>query len=147
MTAKRDLVRLGFLATLGLSSACASLTSGSSPRSGVETASPEVPPPPPPPPVARRSRSTSPQATAARALIGQAKKMLKSGSVDAALVRLERAASISPRDGEAHYWLSEAWLEKGNVTQAAEHHQLAARYLAGRSEWEVRLDRQASEIR
>ncbi|MEM7676802.1 MAG: tetratricopeptide repeat protein [Myxococcota bacterium] len=129
---------------MGLASACASLSSGSSSPSSARAAT-EAAPPPSSPPAVRRTRN-SPQATAARALIEQAKKMLKSGSVDSALVRLERAASISPRDGEAHYWLAQAWLDKGNQSQAAEHHRLASRYLSGRSEWQARLDRQAAAV-
>ena len=107
----------------------------------------EAPPPPPPPPTTRAPAPTiddqnSPQAAAASALIAQARQLYQSGRLDAALSRLERAASVNPRDGVGHYWLAEVWWAKGNGDQAAEHHRLARRYLAGRDDWSGRLQKQ-----
>lgn len=89
----------------------------------------------------------SPQANAAAALIAQARQMIDAGRWDQALTRLERAASINPRDGAGHYWLAEVWRSKGDKGQAREHHRLAKRYLAGREEWADKLDRQADALR
>lgn len=89
----------------------------------------------------------SPQANAAAALIAQARQMIEAGRWDQALTRLERAASINPRDGAGHYWLAEVWRAQGDKGQAREHHRLAKRYLAGQEGWADKLDRQAAAIK
>ena len=140
---------------LGLLAGCS--TTGRSGPTG-----PSAPPPPierRPEPVAQQSADVaasgevnsptgraSPQATAAAALIRQARKMIDARRWDAALTRLERAASINPRDGAGHYWLAEVWRAKGDADQALEHHRLAKRYLAGRADWASRLARQADKL-
>ena len=88
----------------------------------------------------------TPQANAARALMDEGKRLFESGRIDDALSRLERAASLNPRNGEGHYWLAEVWLAKGNSDQAQEHHKLAKRYLAGDAEWSDRLKTQQAAI-
>lgn len=89
----------------------------------------------------------TPQATAARALVNEGRRFLRAGRVDAALGRLERAASLDPRSGEGHYWLAQVWLAKGDASQAREHHRLAERYLGDQPDWDARLRSQANALR
>lgn len=89
----------------------------------------------------------TPQATAAAALVNEGRRFLRAGRVDAALGRLERAASLDPRSGEGHYWLAQVWLAKGDAGQAREHHRLAERYLGDQPDWYTRLRTQAEAIR
>ena len=47
----------------------------------------------------------------------------------------ERSLTLDPANGQAYYYLSEAWLLKGDTIQAKEFNRLAGLYLEGDAEW------------
>lgn len=94
---------------------------------------PSVPPAP---------EAPSPRAVASLELTGQGKSLLASGNPDAAISVLERAVSLNPANGRNYYYLSEAWLSKGNLSQAKEFNHLAEIYLQDEQAW---LDRVAAQ--
>jgi len=79
-------------------------------------------------------------------LTEQGQMLLESGKVDDAISVLERAVSIYGSNGKNYYYLSEAWLKKGNIIQARECNRLAEMYLAGDREWSQRVYEQRERI-
>ena len=73
--------------------------------------------------------------------------LLESGKIDDAIVTLERAINLNPSNGQNYYYLAEAWLKKGNLSQAREFNRLAAMYLKGEQEWMSRVKDQQERIR
>jgi predicted Zn-dependent protease len=89
----------------------------------------------------------SPRAVASLRLTEQARVLLESGKVDEAITTLERAMNVNPSNGQNYYYLAEAWLKKGNPSQAREFNRLAAMYLKGEPEWMSRVKDQQERIR
>ena len=138
--------RYAVLFFVGLSlSACAIAPQPSPP--------PSPSPSPPPGPVALEKDQTpprpeeSPRAVASLRLTEQARVLLESGKVDEAITALERAMNVNPSNGQNYYYLAEAWLKKGNPSQAREFNRLAAMYLKGEPEWMSRVKDQQERIR
>ncbi len=89
----------------------------------------------------------SPRALASLQLTEQGRMLLESGKLDDAIGVLERAIHLNPRNGQNYYYLSEAWLMKGNTDQAQEFNRLAGIYLEGDSEWIARVGKQKERIK
>ena len=136
---------IGFALTLWLA-ACAAV--------------PQAPPPPPsapssttPVPDAQMRDQTppreedSPRAVASLRLTDQARILLESGKVDDAITMLERAMNVNPSNGQNYYYLAEAWLKKGNPSQAREFNRLAAIYLRNDPDWVNRVKDQQARIK
>ena len=87
-----------------------------------------------------------PRAIASLRLTEQGKLLLESGNPDDAIRVLERAINMNPTNGQNYYYLSKAWLLKGNISQAQEFNRLAEMYLKGESEWVHRVMRQREQI-
>ena len=133
-----------FLIGLGLS-ACAIAPQPSPPPS-------PSPAPPPGPVVLEKDRTPprpdeSPRAVASLRLTEQARVLLESGKVDEAITALERAMNVNPSNGQNYYYLAEAWLKKGNSSQAREFNRLAAMYLKDDPNWTGRVKDQQERIR
>ena len=88
-----------------------------------------------------------PQELASLQLTEQARILLDSDRPDDAIRILERAVNLHPQNGEAYYYLAEAWLKKGNVSQAKEFHDLAAIYLENYRQWSPRIKIQEIKIK
>ncbi len=54
--------------------------------------------------------------------------------------------NLNPAGGQNYFYLSEAWLMKGNPGQAKEFNSLAASYLGNDPEWKVRVQEQREKI-
>ena len=80
-------------------------------------------------------------------LTEQARMLLESGKVDEAITTLERAMNVNPSNGQNYYYLGEAWLKKGNPSQAREFNRLAAIYLKDEPGWMNRVKDQQERIR
>jgi predicted Zn-dependent protease len=80
-------------------------------------------------------------------LTEQARILLENGKVDDAITTLERAMNVNPSNGQNYYYLAEAWLKKGNLTQAREFNRLAAMYLRHEAGWMDRVNDQQQRIR
>lgn len=89
----------------------------------------------------------NPRAIASLRLTDQARVLLESGKVDEAITTLERAMNVNPSNGQNYYYLAEAWLKKGNSSQAREFNRLAAMYLKDEPRWMVRIKDQQERIR
>jgi len=87
----------------------------------------------------------SPRALASLRLTEQGRRLLDSGDPDAAISALERAVGLNPTNGENYYYLSEAWLAKGDTTQAEKFNRLADLYLDG-EDWDVKVLDQRERI-
>jgi predicted Zn-dependent protease len=72
--------------------------------------------------------------------------LLEDGRPDDAIRVLERALGLNPSNGQNYYYLSEAWLTKGNTKQAAEFNRLARIYLEEDSNWMRRVMEQKRRI-
>jgi tetratricopeptide (TPR) repeat protein len=105
---------------------------------------PEPPPEEKPPPVVKQP---SPRALAALELTEQGRVMIEKNRPDAAIRVLERAVNLYPQNGQNYFYLAEAWLEKGNLSQAREFHRLAGIYLGDDTAWASRLKIQELKIK
>ncbi len=91
-------------------------------------------------------KQTDPRVLAALQLTQQGEILLLKGELGAAIRLLERAVSLNPGHGQNYYYLSEAWLMKGNAQQADEFNRLAELYLGNDSDWKARVARQSDRI-
>jgi len=73
--------------------------------------------------------------------------LLENGKVDDAITTLERAINLNPSNGQNYYYLAEAWLKKGNPSQAREFNRLAAMYLKNDPSWMDRVKDQQERLR
>ena len=78
-------------------------------------------------------------------LTEQGRTLLESGQPDDAIRVLERAVGLNPGNGENYYYLSEAWLMKGDRTRAEEFNELAGLYLK-EDDWKTKLEVQRKRI-
>lgn len=88
----------------------------------------------------------NPRVVAALQLNDQGRRLLEERKPDKAIRVLEQAVSLDATNGQAYYFLSEAWLMKGSATQAKEFNQLAEIHLKEDSEWMIRVAQQADRI-
>jgi len=110
------------------------------------------PSPSPTPPVVEKDQALprqdeSPRAVASLRLTEQARMLLENGKVDDAITTLERAINLNPSNGQNYYYLAEAWLKKGNPSQAREFNRLAAMYLKNDPSWMDRVKDQQERLR
>jgi predicted Zn-dependent protease len=89
----------------------------------------------------------NPRSVASLQLTEQARFLIQENKPDEALRVLERALALYPTNGRNYYYMAEAWLMKGNVSQATEFNSLAALYLRDEPEWTMRVKAQQERIR
>jgi tetratricopeptide (TPR) repeat protein len=89
----------------------------------------------------------SPRAVASLRFTDQGRLFLENGNPDDAIRMYEKALNLDPANGPNYYYLAEAWLMKGNITQAAEYNGLAAIYLEGNAKWTDRVMQQRERIK
>jgi Tfp pilus assembly protein PilF len=89
----------------------------------------------------------SPREKASLQLTEEGRQHLAADQPDHAIRSLEQAISLNPDDGRCYYYLAEAWLQKGNASQAGQYNSLAKNYLNKNKEWKTRVDKQADRIR
>jgi tetratricopeptide (TPR) repeat protein len=88
----------------------------------------------------------SPRALASLQLTEQGRILLESGDLDDAISIFEQAININPTNGQNYYYLSEAWLLKGNTVQAKEFNRLAEIHLQDDRGWMRRVLQQRERI-
>jgi len=93
------------------------------------------------------SEKPSPRALAALQFTEQGRLMIENDNPDDAIVILERALNLYPTNGLNYYYLAEAWLMKGNFSQANEFNRLAEIYLQDNPDWLKSVLRQRERIR
>ena len=111
------------------------------PKSSPSASTPGISQPAPAPPA-----KAAPRAQASLDITEQGRQLLLGGQVDEAISVLERATGLNPNNGEAYYWLAEAWLKKKNPSQAMENHHQAWLRLRGQGAWNDRLRKQRLRI-
>ncbi|MBN1627879.1 MAG: hypothetical protein JW944_15270 [Deltaproteobacteria bacterium] len=93
-----------------------------------------------------KTDKTASRAMASLRLTEQARLMIESKKPDEAIGVLEKAMNIDPGNGQNYYYLSEAWLMKGNRPQALEFNSMADIYLGNDDTWKARVRRQKARI-
>jgi cytochrome c-type biogenesis protein CcmH/NrfG len=94
----------------------------------------------------RSTQQRSPREKAALQLTEEGRQLLDKDQPDQAIRSLEQAISLNPDNGPCYYYLAEAWLQKGNFSEARQFNSLAENYLKKDKGWNVRLARQADKI-
>ena len=87
-----------------------------------------------------------PRMMASLNLTSQGESYVRAGRYDEAIHVLERSLSIHSANGESCYFLAEAWLKKGNISQAREFNRLAERYLKEDRTYINRILKQKKQI-
>lgn len=93
------------------------------------------------------SKDINPRSVASLQLTEQARLLILDNKPQEAVRILERAVALHPTNGRNYYYLAEAWLMRGNVSQAMEFNRLAALYLRNEPEWLSRVNAQEEKIR
>ena len=92
------------------------------------------------------TQQRSPREKASLQLTEEGRQHLVADKPDHAIRSLEQAISLNPDNGRCYYYLAEAWLQKGNASQARQFNSLAENYLKKSKEWKTRLSNQADKI-
>jgi predicted Zn-dependent protease len=105
-----------------------------------------APPQEPSPDDTDKRQEPSPRAVASLQLTEEARVLLQNNKPDEAIRALEKAVNLNPSYGRNYFFLAEAWLMKGNVSQAKECNNLASLYLGDDPEWRSRIKAQEQKI-
>ena len=92
------------------------------------------------------TRQPSPREKASIQLTREGRQLLSEGKTDHAIRQLEQAIGLNPNNGQSYYYLAQAWLEKGNFSEAKEFNHLAQIYLQDDKSWMSRVETQANQI-
>ena len=88
----------------------------------------------------------SPREKASLQLTEDGRRLLAEDKPDQAIRSLEQAISLNPDNGQCYYYLAEAWLQKGNVSEARQFNSLAKAYFNKDKGWNARVAKQADKI-
>ncbi len=92
------------------------------------------------------TRQQDPREKASFQLTEEGRQLLEEDKPDQAIRLLEQAISLNPDNGQCYYYLAEAWLQKGNFSQASQFNSLAKNYLEKDKDWETLVAKQADQI-
>jgi len=88
----------------------------------------------------------TPRAVASLGLTEQARLLIESKKPDDAISTLEKAMNLDPNNGRNYYFLAEAWMIKGNKTQAVQFNRMADLYLSNDAGWKLKVQQQKGRI-
>jgi len=91
-------------------------------------------------------RPRSPREKASLQLTEEGRQLLAEDKPDQAIRLLEQAISLNPDNGRCYYYLAEAWLQKGNPSEARQFNSLANNYLKKDKGWKTLVANQADKI-
>jgi Tfp pilus assembly protein PilF len=91
-------------------------------------------------------RPRSPREKASLQLTEEGRQLLAEDKPDQAIRLLEQAISLNPDNGRCYYYLAEAWLQKGNPSEARQFNSLAKNYLKKDEDWKGRVANQSDKI-
>ncbi len=91
-------------------------------------------------------RQQSPREKASLQLTEEGRQLLAENKPDNAIRLLEQAISLNPDNGRCYYYLAEAWLQKGNSSEARQLNSLANNYLKKDKTWKTLVANQADKI-
>lgn len=89
---------------------------------------------------------STPRQSAAHQLTREGIRHLNAGRPDSAIRSFEQAIGLNPNNGQCYYYLAQAWLAKGDLSEARQFNNLARDYLEGDPHWEERVLDQALRI-
>jgi cytochrome c-type biogenesis protein CcmH/NrfG len=92
------------------------------------------------------TRQRSPREKASLQLTEEGRQLLAEDKPEQAIRLLEQAISLNPDNGRCYYYLAEAWLQKGNPSEAGQFNSLANNYLKKDKDWKALVARQADKI-
>ena len=92
------------------------------------------------------TRQRSPREKASLQLTEEGRQLLAEDKPDHAIRLLEQAISLDPDNGQCYYYLAEAWLQKGNSSEARQFNSLAKNYLKKDKDWKTLVANQADKI-
>ena len=107
---------------------------------------PESPTAPAPPVESEKAPRPDARIQASQTLTDQGRHFLKNQQPDKAIRMFEQAISLNPVNGQNYYYLAEARLIKGELTEARQFNRLAETYLKQDARWMIRITRQAERI-
>ena len=93
-----------------------------------------------------KQEEPDPRTLASLQLTEQGRRLVEAGKADQAIRVLEQAISLNPDNGENYYYLAEAWLLKGVISEAKKFNQLAEIHLKDNDQWTQRVIQQANQI-
>lgn len=93
------------------------------------------------------AEEADPRMVASLQLTQQGRAFVETRKPDNAIRVLEKAVAIDPSNGRNYYYLSEAWLMKGNTLQAGNFNELASIHLVSDATWRQRIADQKKRIR
>ena len=91
-------------------------------------------------------QAPDPRTMASLQLTEQGRRLVEAGKSDQAIRVLEQAISLNPDNGQNYYYLAEAWLLKGVITEAKKFNHLAEIHLKDDPGWMPRIIKQANQI-
>ncbi len=89
----------------------------------------------------------APRLLASLELTREARSLIDAGRADHAIRMLERAMALDSSNGQNYYYLSEAWLLKGDTIQAGHFNELAFIHLRTDDTWRPRVLDQKDRIK
>ena len=92
------------------------------------------------------TRQRSPREKASLQLTEEGRQLLAEDKPDHAIRLLEQAIGLNPDNGQCYYYLAEAWLQKGDPSEARQFNSLAKNYLNDDKNWKTRVAKQANKI-
>ena len=92
------------------------------------------------------TRQRSPREKASLQLTEEGRQLLAEDKPDHAIRLLEQAIGLNPDNGQCYYYLAEAWIQKGNYSEARQFNSLAKNYLKKDKDWKTLLANQADKI-
>ncbi len=94
----------------------------------------------------KETQQQDPREKASFQLTEEGRQLLEEDKPDQAIRLLEQAISLNPDNGQCYYYLAEAWLQKGNFSQASQFNSLAKNYLDKDRGWKTLVAKQADKI-
>ena len=92
------------------------------------------------------TQQRSPRENASLQLTEEGRQLLTEDKPDQAIRKLEQAISLNPDNGQSYYYLAEAWLQKGRISEAKQFNTLARNYWQKDKGWKTRVENQANKI-
>jgi Tfp pilus assembly protein PilF len=92
------------------------------------------------------TRQPNPREKASLQLTEEGRQLLEENKPDHAIRSLEQAISLNPDNGRCYFYLAEAWLQKGNFSEAKQFNSLAKNYLKKDKSWKTLVAKQARRI-
>ncbi len=96
--------------------------------------------------VREEPQQRSPRENASLQLTEEGRQLLAEDKPDQAIRILEQAISLNPDNGQCYYYLAEAWLQKGGISEAKQFNILAQNYLPKDKGWKTKVESQANKI-